>query len=65
MLSCWVESVQAQMEQRERWLHTPVEAEIDLVKKQKEKNKQTSSGCDQDQSERHYLKFKFYCHVQS
>lgn len=32
MLSCWVESAQAQTEQRERWLHTVVEARKYLAK---------------------------------
>lgn len=32
-LSCWVGSVQAQREQRERWLHTEVEAGTYLAKR--------------------------------
>lgn len=37
VLSCWVESVQAQLERGERWLHTVVEAATCTVKKAKSK----------------------------
>lgn len=44
-LSCWVESVQAQLEQRERWLHMVVEAGTYLV--YKKKNTSYISMCKQ------------------